>query len=94
MKVNLRIFLPMLSDVIGRKELEVEFAGTTVQDLIDHLATHYGRKAEQALYDKNGELDPVVQVLLNGEEWITGEQLDTDLQDGDSVVVLMMMAGG
>jgi MoaD family protein len=94
MKVNLRIFLPMLSEVIGRKELEVEFAGRTVNDLIDHVISHYGRKAEQALYDENGELDPVIQVLLNGEKWIPGDQLDTDLQDGDEVVILMMMAGG
>ena len=84
----------MLSDAIGRKELEVEFTGTTVQDLIEHLVTHFGKKAEQALYDENGELDPVIQVLLNGEEWINRDQLDRDLQDGDSVVILMMMAGG
>jgi MoaD family protein len=84
----------MLSDAIGHKELEAEFTGTTVQDLIEHLVTHYGKKAERALYDENGELDPVIQLLLNGEEWINRDQLDTNLQDGDSVVLLMMMAGG
>ena len=94
MKVNLRIFLPKLPEAIGRKELEVEFAGGTIHDLIDHLVTRYGRKAEQALWDEKGELDPVVQVLLNGEVWITRDQLDTALQDGDSVVLMMMMAGG
>jgi MoaD family protein len=94
MKVNLRIFLPMLSEVIGRKELEIEFVGSTVNDLIDHLIAQYGRKAKQALYDENGELDPVVQVLLNGEQWITADLLDTSLQDGDNVVILTMMAGG
>ena len=94
MKVNLRIFPPKLPEVIGRKELEVEFAGSTIQDLIDHLVARYGRKAEQALFDEKGELGPVVQVLLNGEAWITRDQLDTALQDGDSVVFMMMMGGG
>jgi MoaD family protein len=94
MKVNLKIFLPTLPEVMGRKELEIEFAGETVNDLIDHLVARYGRKARQALYDKTGELDPVVQVLLNGEEWITRDQLDTALQDGDDVMLMMMMAGG
>ena len=94
MKVNLRIFLPKLPEAIGRKELEVEFAGGTIQDLIDHLIAQYGRKAKQALLDEKGELDPVVQVLLNGEVWITRDHLDTALQDGDSVVFMMMMAGG
>lgn len=94
MKVKLKVFLPALPEAIGRKELEVEFAGETVNDLIDHLVARYGRKAKQALYGEEGELDPVVQVLLNGEEWITRDQLDTILQDGDDVVLMMLMAGG
>jgi molybdopterin converting factor small subunit len=39
-------------------------------------------------------LDPVVQVLLNGKEWVTHDRLDTVLQDGDNVVLMIMMAGG
>ncbi len=94
MRVNLKILLPALPEAIGRKELEVEFAGKTVNDLIEHLVAQYGRKARQALYDEKGGLDPVVQVLLNGKEWVTHDRLDTTLQDGDSIVFMMMMAGG
>jgi len=46
------------------------------------------------LYDEKGELAPVVQVLLNGKEWVTHDRLDTALQDGDNVILMMMMAGG
>ena len=94
MKVHLKIFLPVLPEAIGRKELEVEFAGETVNDLIEHLVKRYGRKAKQALYDETGKLDQVVQVLLNGEKWVTRDQLDTPLQDGDRVMLAIMMAGG
>jgi MoaD family protein len=94
MKVNLKLFLPVLPEVIGRKELEVEFAGETVNDLIEHLVARYDRKARKALYNEKGRLDPVVQVLVNGQEWITHDRLDTALQDGDSVLLMMMMAGG
>ena len=94
MKVNLKILLPTLPKVIGRKELEVEFAGETVNDLIEHLIERYGRKAKQELYDNQGKLDPMIQVLLNGEEWVTRDRLDTALKDGDSVVLMMMLAGG
>jgi MoaD family protein len=94
MKVNLKLLLPTLPEVIGRKEFELEFGGETIGDLIDHLAVQYGPKAEQALYDKKGKLDPVIQVLLNGETWIDHDQLDTVLHDGDSVILMMMMAGG
>lgn len=94
MKVNLKVFLPALPEALGRKELEVEFAGQTVNDLIEHLVARYGRQAKQALLTRQGTLDPVVQVLLNGEEWVTHDRLDTVLQDGDDVALMMMMAGG
>jgi MoaD family protein len=94
MKVNLKVLLPALAEVIGSKELEVDFAGQTVNDLIAHLVARFGRKARQALYDQKGELDPVLQVLLNGKEWVTHDQLDTVLRDGDNVILMIMMAGG
>ena len=94
MRVNLKILLPALPEAIGRKELVVEFAGQTVNDLLEYLVAQYGRKARQALYDEKGKLDPVVQVLLNGKEWVPHDRLDTTLQDGDSIVFMMMMAGG
>lgn len=94
MRVHLKIFLPVLPEAIGRRELQVEFAGETVSDLIEHLVARYGRKARQALYDDQGELDPMVQVLLNGEEWVTHDRLDTALQDGDNMVLMIVMAGG
>jgi MoaD family protein len=94
MKVHLRIHLPMLAEALGRRELEVEFAGQTVSDLVEHLAAQHGRKARQALLDETGELDPIIQVLLNGEQWVTHDRLDTPLQDGDQVMLMLMMAGG
>lgn len=94
MRVRLKVLLPVLPEAIGRKELEVEFAGETVNDLIRYLVERYGHRARQALYDEKGKLDPVVQVLLNGRESITHDRLDTPLQDGDSVVLMIMMAGG
>jgi MoaD family protein len=94
MKVNLKILLPGLAEVIGRNELEIEFAGETVRDMIEYLVTTYGRKAQQALYDENGEFDLLIQVLINGEQWVTQDLLDTTLKDGDDVIILIMMAGG
>ena len=94
MKVHLKLFLPVLPEAIGRRELQVEFAGETVKDLIDYLIACYGRKARQALLDKKGELDPVVQILLNGEHWVTHDRLHTVLRDGDDVILMLLLAGG
>lgn len=94
MKVHLKVLLPVLPEAMGRKETEVEFAGHTVNDLIEHLVAQYGRKAKQALFDDRDQLDPVVQILLNGEEWVTHDRLDRTLQDGDRLMFMLMLAGG
>ena len=94
MKVHLKIFLPTLPEAIGKNELSMEFSGVTVNDLIEYLVERYGQKARKALYDEKGKFDPLVQVLLNGEEWVTYDKLDTALQEGDQLILMMMLAGG
>jgi MoaD family protein len=95
MRVNLKILgLPTLSKVTGKKELDVNFEGKTVNDLIGYIVKRYGRKAENALLDEEGQLDITIQVLLNGREWITHDRLDTVLKDGDSIALMLMVAGG
>jgi MoaD family protein len=94
MIVHLKVLLPVLPEAMGCRESQLEFAGETVQDLIEHLVARYGRKARQAMYDRDGQLDPVVQILLNGEQWVTHDRLDTVLHDGDDVMLALMLAGG
>lgn len=94
MKVRLKVLLPVLPEAMGSNELELEFPGETVNDLLEHLIARYGRKARQALHDEQGQLDQVIQILLNGEEWVTHDQLDRALQDGDYLMVMLMLAGG
>ncbi len=94
MKVNLKILLPSLAAAIGRNELEVEFDGETVKDLLEHLVATHGQGAREALHDETGALDSIIQVLVNGEEWVTHDKLDTMLKNGDNVILMIMMAGG
>lgn len=95
MKVNLKILgLPTLSKVTGKKELDINFEGKTVNDLISYIVNHYGRKAGEALLDEENRLDITIQVLLNGREWITHDRFDTVLKDGDSIALMLMVAGG
>jgi len=93
-KVALKLYLPMLSEVVGRDELEVTFDGRTAGDLLDHLMRTYGKGARDALLDERGRLDMEVQLLRNRQDWITGESLDTELADGDHVTIMVLMAGG
>jgi len=95
MKVTLKILaLPMLSQAVGAKKLAIDFEGETVNDLIEHLVERFGPKAKQALYDEKGELDLMIQILLNEKEWVTRDRLDTLLKEGDTLAFMFLAAGG
>ena len=95
MKVNLRLMaLPRLAKAMGAKELEVEFPGETVADLLDHLVQEYGRPAREALLDEGGDLDAIIQILVNEKQWVVHDELDVALKEGDSVIFMLLVAGG
>jgi molybdopterin converting factor small subunit len=86
--------LPALARVLGGKEIEVEFAGGTVGDLVDHLVERYGQAAREALLDDEGDLDAVIQILVNEKQWLVHDDLDVPLNDGDSVIFMLLVVGG
>jgi molybdopterin converting factor small subunit len=95
MKVKVKTLLPLLAEAMGRQEVDVEFPGNTAGDLIEHLIQRYGQKARRAICDQAGAMDPVVQLLRNEKEWVRTDRLaETPLRDGDTVTLMMLMAGG
>ena len=71
---------------------EVEAAGGTVRELLDHL-----RENLPALGDKiyDGEqIKPFVNVYLDGEDVRTLDGVDTPVKDGSTLILLPAMAGG
>ncbi|MDQ7780263.1 MAG: MoaD/ThiS family protein [Planctomycetota bacterium] len=103
MKVRIEtLALPMLAEAFGSKRFDFEFEGNTAADLIDALGRSFGKKCEQALYErakgkdkekKVRRLDPSVQILVNGRTWVNQDSLATPLTEG-SIVVFMLLAGG
>jgi molybdopterin converting factor small subunit len=95
MRVNLRLMaLPALVKAMGGRKVEVDFPGETVADLLDHIVKQYGRAAKEALLDEEGKLDTIIQILINEEEWVVHDELDVPLKEGDTVILMLIVAGG
>ena len=95
MKVKLQLMaLPALARAMGGKKLEVDFPGEKVADLIDYLVREHGRAAREALLDEEGEVDPIIQILVNEKEWVVHDELDVPLKEGDSVILMLLVVGG
>lgn len=95
MKINVEFLgFPMVSDVVGKKKLELEFSGNTVRNVIDELIRLYGKKVREAFHDAKGDFDVMIQVTLNGKTFIPADQHDTPLNEGDTLVFMLLLAGG
>ena len=85
-----RIPPTLRADVGGARELEAQ--GATVAEVIEDLVDRYPPLAAQLLQD--GELAPFVNVYIGGEDVRTRDGLDTEVRDGDQLILLPAMAGG
>jgi molybdopterin converting factor small subunit len=68
--------------------------GETLEDVINELITRYGEKVRDAFYNARGNFDPMIQIALNGKSFIPVDKHDTRLEDGDSIVFMILLAGG
>ncbi|MGB9628134.1 MAG: MoaD family protein [Thermodesulfobacteriota bacterium] len=95
MKINVEFLgLPMISNVIGKKKLELDISGNRVKDVLEELIQRYGKKVREALYDPQGNFDSMIQVSLNGKTILSPDQHDTPLKEGDSLLLMLLLAGG
>lgn len=95
MKINLEFLgLPMVSDVVGKKKLDLDLSGNSVKDVIDELIRRYGKRVKDAFYDSQGNFDLMIQIALNGKSFITADKHHTPLNDGDSLIFMLLLAGG
>jgi molybdopterin converting factor small subunit len=95
MKIHVEFLgFPMVSDVIGKKNMELDIPGITVKDLIDELIRLYGNKVREAFYDEKGRFDVTLQVSLNGKIFIPADKQHTPLNEGDTLIFMLLLAGG
>jgi molybdopterin synthase sulfur carrier subunit len=82
---------PVLRGEAGGKR-EVEATGTTLRELLEDLTARVPALGSK-VYEE-GELQPFVNVYVDGEDVRTRDGLETPVRDGSTVILLPAMAGG
>jgi sulfur-carrier protein len=75
----------------GRKEILAE--GDNVREVLRQLAQEHPA-TEGQIFGDEGELNRYVNVYLNDEDVRVLEGLETEVSEGDTLVILPAMAGG
>jgi hypothetical protein len=93
MKVKVKVGgIPDLSFFEGKKELQVDFEGETVKDLLHYLSLKVGPKQKAFMFNGRGEISPELYVLINGKWSSVSNRFSQRLQEND-LVELMLAAG-
>jgi molybdopterin synthase sulfur carrier subunit len=74
-------------------EKEVAADGSNVGEVLRALASQHPQ-TESQLFSADGQLNRYVNVYLNDEDVRVLGGLDTDVAEGDTLVILPAMAGG
>lgn len=97
MQVSVRFFTS-LRELTGKKEETLKFRDgetVTVDKVLKRLAERYGKSFVEYVYDsKSGEVKGFLQFLVNGRSASTLDGLDTELADGDVLVIIPPVGGG
>jgi len=95
MKITVEFLsLPNIAKLVGGKSVSHDFLGGSIQDLIGEFANKYGKRVSDFLLAPDGRLDAGFRVVLNQKEWLTHDQLDRPLEEGDTVTIAMLVGGG
>jgi molybdopterin synthase sulfur carrier subunit len=91
MTATLRLPPVLRAEAAGARTVEVE--GDTLRAALDDLVRHHPGLNGQIVGD-GGELNPYVNVYVEGEDVRLRDGLATPLPEGATVIVLPAMAGG
>jgi molybdopterin converting factor small subunit len=95
MKVTVEFLsLPLITQPLGKKKIEIEFHGSTLADLARELGSKMNR-VKDILLSSDGAIDSDIQVYINGADRVEREESDhRKLNEGDTVTFMMLVAGG
>ena len=93
MKVNV-LAAGALTNSLPSGKVIIEAESLTIKGLIDSLVAQYGSQMAQELMNQDRLRDGLV-LLVNGRNVLSlPEGFETPLQEGDEVLITIMVAGG
>ncbi|MCL6638599.1 MAG: MoaD/ThiS family protein [Firmicutes bacterium] len=86
-------FMSLLNSVTGTAQVELEPVYRTVGELLVGLSRQFPALGRE-IFDEDGKLDYLYQVVLNGEKIPWEETWDTPVPDGSRISIFAVMGGG
>jgi len=92
MKLKLNLLKPF-SDIVGTKQLDLNFEGTTLNDLFKVIVKKYPRLKTE-LYTEKNEVTDYVSIFINDKPLSVLNGMETKLKNGDELLFFVPISGG
>ena len=94
-RIKVRTILD-LKRIVGKGEVEISLSkGSSVREVLAEMANTYGEELASYLFNTNGsDIIPRIRIMVNGHDIAFLNRLETELHDGDEILILPPVAGG
>ena len=92
MKLLVKLLRPF-SEIVGKKELELEFNGETISGLLELMVDRYPKLRDE-FYTKEDRVTEYVCIFVNDKPVSALNGVDTKLKNGDEVLFFIPVSGG
>jgi MoaD family protein len=92
MKITIKLLKPF-SNAVGENELNLDFNGNTLKDLINILIGKYPQLKKE-LYEKNDQLTDYICIFVNDKPIAALKEMNTELKNNDEILFFMPVSGG
>ena len=91
-KIKIKLLKPF-SDAVGKSELEVDFNGRTLEDLLKVLVDRYPQLKKE-FYTETDELTEYICIFVNDKPISALNGINTDLKNDDELLFFVPISGG
>ena len=92
--MNLKIkLLRPFSDAVGKSELNIDFKGVSLEDLLKILVDKYP-KLKKEFYSETNELTEYICVFVNDKPISALNGINTELKNDDEILFFIPRSGG
>ena len=92
MKLKIKLLRPF-SNAIGKSDLELDFKGKTLDDLLKTLVDIYPKLYDE-FYDGANEITEYICIFVNNKPLSALNGMDTVLKNEDEILFFIPISGG
>jgi MoaD family protein len=92
MEIKIKLLKPF-SNAVGKKELDLDFKGSKIFDLLKFLVDKYPQ-LKREFFNEKGELTEYICIFINDKPASVLNGIETKLKSGDEILFFIPISGG